>query len=79
MTGDPTHQADSKATAVSLGPGPRVQQRRRGADPVLAGPGLQGDAQAGVMAVVLAGGDAHHGDRVTVELPPPPLQRLEPV
>jgi MOSC domain-containing protein YiiM len=35
--------------------------------------------RAGVMAVVLAGGDVRPGDRVTVEPPPPPLHRLEPV
>ena len=35
--------------------------------------------KAGVMAVVVAGGDVRAGDRVTVELPPPPHQPLEPV
>ena len=35
--------------------------------------------KAGVMAVVLAGGEVRPGDRVGVELPPPPHRRLEPV
>jgi MOSC domain-containing protein YiiM len=64
---------------VSLGPAHASSNAGAARIRLLAGPGLQGDAQAGVMAVVLAGGDAHPGDRVTVELPPPPLQRLEPV
>jgi len=35
--------------------------------------------KAGVMAVVVAGGQVRPGDPVTVELPPPPRRRLEPV
>jgi MOSC domain-containing protein YiiM len=35
--------------------------------------------KAGVMAVVLAGGDVRPGDPVAVELPPPPHRPLEPV
>jgi hypothetical protein len=35
--------------------------------------------RAGVMAVVVAGGDVRAGDRIDVELPPPPHQRLGPV
>jgi len=35
--------------------------------------------KAGVMAVVLAGGDVLPGDRVHVELPPAPHRALEPV
>jgi MOSC domain-containing protein YiiM len=35
--------------------------------------------KSGVMAVVLAGGEVRAGDPITVELPPPPHQRLEPV
>jgi MOSC domain-containing protein YiiM len=35
--------------------------------------------KAGVMAVVLSGGDVGPGDRITVELPPPPHARLERV
>jgi MOSC domain-containing protein YiiM len=35
--------------------------------------------KAGVMAVVVTGGDVRAGDRVTVELPPPPHHPLEPV
>ncbi len=35
--------------------------------------------KAGVMAVVVAGGDVGAGDAVRVELPPPPHRALEPV
>ncbi len=35
--------------------------------------------KAGVMAVVLAGGDVRPGDPIAVELPPPPHVPLEPV
>lgn len=35
--------------------------------------------KAGVMAVVLAGGDVWAGDAITVELPPPPHRPLAPV
>jgi MOSC domain-containing protein YiiM len=35
--------------------------------------------KAGVMAVVLDGGDVRPGDRVAVELPPPPRRALAPV
>jgi MOSC domain-containing protein YiiM len=35
--------------------------------------------KAGVMGVVLAGGDVRPGDRVRVELPPEPHRALEPV
>ena len=35
--------------------------------------------KAGVMAVVIASGSVRPGDAVTVELPPPPHQPLEPV
>jgi hypothetical protein len=35
--------------------------------------------KAGVMAVVVAGGEVRPGDPVAVELPPPPHVRLEPV
>jgi len=35
--------------------------------------------KAGIMAIVLAGGDVRPGDRIAVELPPQPHRRLEPV
>jgi MOSC domain-containing protein YiiM len=35
--------------------------------------------KSGVMAVVLAGGEVRAGDPITVEVPPLPHQRLEPV
>jgi len=35
--------------------------------------------RAGIMAVVLAGGDVHPGDAIRVDLPGPPHRRLEPV
>jgi MOSC domain-containing protein YiiM len=35
--------------------------------------------KAGVMAVVLAGGDVRPGDAITVELPPGPPRPLETV
>ncbi len=35
--------------------------------------------KAGVMAVVVAGGDVYPGDPIAVELPAPPHRRLEPV
>lgn len=35
--------------------------------------------KSGVMAIVLAGGEVRPGDRISVELPPVPRQRLEPV
>jgi hypothetical protein len=35
--------------------------------------------RAGVMAIVLAGGEVHSGDAIRVELPPPPHVPLEPV
>ena len=35
--------------------------------------------KAGIMSVVLAGGEVHEGDTIDVELPPPPHLRLERV
>jgi len=35
--------------------------------------------KAGIMAVVVAGGDVHPGDAIRVDLPAPPHRRLEPV
>jgi MOSC domain-containing protein YiiM len=35
--------------------------------------------KAGVMAVVVAGGEVCPGDPIDVELPPPPHRPLEPV
>jgi MOSC domain-containing protein YiiM len=35
--------------------------------------------KAGVMAVVVAGGEVHPGDQIRVDLPAPPHRRLEPV
>lgn len=35
--------------------------------------------KAGVMGIVIAGGDVRPGDLITVELPPPPHRPLEPV
>ncbi len=35
--------------------------------------------KAGVMAIVLSGGDVHPGDPIHIELPPPPHQPLGPV
>ena len=35
--------------------------------------------KAGVMGIVLAGGDVRPGDPIRVELPPPPHRPLEPV
>jgi MOSC domain-containing protein YiiM len=35
--------------------------------------------KAGVMALVLVGGRVHPGDGVSIELPPPPHTRLQPV
>jgi MOSC domain-containing protein YiiM len=35
--------------------------------------------RAGIMAVVVVGGDVHPGDPIRAELPPPPHRRLEPV
>ncbi|MBL6457849.1 MOSC domain-containing protein [Belnapia sp. T6] len=35
--------------------------------------------KAGIMAVVVTGGPVRPGDAITVELPPPPHRRLEPV
>jgi len=35
--------------------------------------------KAGIMAVVVTGGDVHAGDAIRVELPAPPHRRLEPV
>ena len=35
--------------------------------------------KAGIMAVVVQGGDVHAGDAITVELPAEPHQRLQPV
>ena len=35
--------------------------------------------KAGIMAVVVAGGEVRPGDRIGVELPAPPHRRLEPV
>jgi MOSC domain-containing protein YiiM len=35
--------------------------------------------KAGVMAIVVAGGEVHPGDAITIELPPAPHQRLVPV
>jgi MOSC domain-containing protein YiiM len=35
--------------------------------------------RAGIMAVVVAGGEIRAGDAIAVDLPPPPHRRLEPV
>lgn len=35
--------------------------------------------KAGVMAIVVTGGEVRPGDSIAVELPPPPYARLEPV
>jgi MOSC domain-containing protein YiiM len=35
--------------------------------------------KAGIMSVVLAGGEIHAGDRIDVELPPPPYESLDRV
>lgn len=35
--------------------------------------------KAGIMGVVLTGGEVRPGDAITVELPAPPLRKLEPV
>jgi MOSC domain-containing protein YiiM len=35
--------------------------------------------KAGVMAIVLAGGEVREGDPIRIELPAPPRQKLEPV
>lgn len=35
--------------------------------------------KAGIMAVVVAGGEIRPGDAIRVELPAPPHRRLEPV
>ena len=35
--------------------------------------------KAGVMSVVIEGGDVRAGDAIVIELPSPPHQRLEPV
>ena len=35
--------------------------------------------KAGIMAIVLAGGEVRGGDPIRIELPPPPHQPLEPV
>src|SRR3990167_1420053 len=35
--------------------------------------------KAGVMAIVITGGDVYPGDPIVAELPPPPHRRLEPV
>src|SRR5579862_6883320 len=35
--------------------------------------------KAGIMAIVLEGGEVRDGDAITVEMPPPPHQKLEPV
>jgi MOSC domain-containing protein YiiM len=35
--------------------------------------------KAGIMAIVLAGGEVRPGDPIGVELPPAPHRRLEPV
>jgi len=35
--------------------------------------------KAGIMGIVLEGGDVREGDPIRVELPPPPYQKLEPV
>ena len=35
--------------------------------------------KAGIMGIVLAGGEVREGDPIRIELPPPPHQRLEPV
>ncbi len=35
--------------------------------------------KAGIMAIVLTGGEVRPGDSITVELPPPPHRALEPV
>lgn len=43
------------------------------------GPGGELVRKAGVMAVVVAGGEVRPGDRIDVELPAPPLRGLEPV
>lgn len=35
--------------------------------------------KAGIMGIVLSGGEVHSGDTINVELPPPPHQPLQPV
>jgi MOSC domain-containing protein YiiM len=35
--------------------------------------------KAGVMAVVLAGGEVRRGDAISVQVPPPPHSPLQPV
>lgn len=35
--------------------------------------------KAGVMAIVVAGGEVRAGDAIAIELPPPPLVPLRPV
>jgi MOSC domain-containing protein YiiM len=35
--------------------------------------------KAGIMGIVLEGGEVHAGDPIRVELPPPPRQKLAPV
>jgi MOSC domain-containing protein YiiM len=35
--------------------------------------------KAGIMGIVLAGGEVREGDPIRVELPPPPHRKLEPV
>jgi MOSC domain-containing protein YiiM len=35
--------------------------------------------KAGIMAIVVAGGQVNEGDRIAIELPPPPHQPLAPV
>jgi MOSC domain-containing protein YiiM len=35
--------------------------------------------KAGIMSVVATGGEVRPGDTISVELPPAPHQRLEPV
>ena len=55
-----------------LQPGLMAAVLDRGADGALV-------RKAGIMAVVVTGGDVHAGDTIRVDLPAPPHRRLEPV
>ena len=56
----------------------QINDFRQGLMEALLGRDAEGEVvrKAGVMAVVLAGGDVRPGDAVAVELPPPPHRRL---
>ena len=59
----------------------QLDRFQRGLLPAVLGRDEQGRTvrRAGVMAVVLAGGEVRPGDRIAVELPPPPHAPLAPV